>query len=43
MDAPENHAEEECVEEDSKDNCSGHLEELTPQLVLVRVPEEEKT
>ena len=38
MDTPENHVEEECVKEDCKDNRSGHLEELTPQLVLVRIP-----
>ena len=36
---PEEHAEEEGVEEDSDDNRSGEVEELATQLVLVRPPE----
>ena len=39
MDEPEDHVEENGVEVDTKDNCSAHLKELTPKLVLVRLPE----
>ena len=39
LDEPEEHAEEKGVEVDDVANCSGQVEELTPHLVLVRLPE----
>ena len=39
LDEPEEHAEEKGVEEDDVDDCSGKMEELTPQLVLISLPE----
>ena len=39
IDEPEDHVEEDGVEVDTEDNCSAHLKELTPKLVLVRLPE----
>ena len=39
MDEPEDHVEENSVEVDTEDDGSGHLKELTPKLVLIRIPE----
>ena len=39
MDEPEEHAEEKGVEVDGDDDGSGKVEELAPEMVLVRLPE----
>ena len=38
MGSPEEHVEEESVEIESEENPLGQMEELTPKLMLVRIP-----
>ena len=38
VDSPEEHVEEESVEIESEENPLGQMEELTPKLMLVRIP-----